>query len=55
MTECSRWFEIHGKLSNREYSEIKNTVMFSTFAVCYWILSVIFVISCNQDIKKTEI
>jgi hypothetical protein len=24
---------IHGKLSNREYSEIKNTVMFSTFTV----------------------
>jgi hypothetical protein len=33
MTEYSRWFNIRGKLSNREYSEIKNTVMFSTFTV----------------------
>jgi hypothetical protein len=35
MTEYSRWFNIRGKLSNREYSEIKNTVMFSTFTVVY--------------------
>jgi hypothetical protein len=34
MTEYSRWFNIRGKLSNCEYSEIKNTVMFSTFTVC---------------------
>jgi hypothetical protein len=33
MTEYSRWFNIQGKLSNCEYSEIKNTVMFSTFTV----------------------
>jgi hypothetical protein len=36
MTEYSRWFNIRGKLSNREYSEIKNTVMFSTFTVVKW-------------------
>jgi hypothetical protein len=33
MTEYSRWFNIRRKLSNREYSEIKNTVMLSTFTV----------------------
>jgi hypothetical protein len=34
MSEYSQWFDIHGKFSNREYKEIKNTVMFSTFTVC---------------------
>jgi hypothetical protein len=35
MTKYSPWFDICGKLSNREceYSEIKNTLMFSTFTV----------------------
>jgi hypothetical protein len=41
MTEYSRWFNIRGKLSNREYSEIKNTVMFSTFTV-YMYMHLIF-------------
>jgi hypothetical protein len=39
VTEYSWWFNIRRKFSNREYSEIKNTVMFSTFTVCVWLSS----------------
>lgn len=31
--QYSRWLNVHGKLSDREHSEIKNTVMFSTCTV----------------------
>jgi hypothetical protein len=33
-------FNVHRKWSNREYSEIKNTVMCSTFTVVYFVQGV---------------
>lgn len=32
-SEYSHWLNVHGQLSDREHSEIKNTVMFSTSTV----------------------
>lgn len=33
IAQYSRWLNVHGKLSDFEHSEIKNTIMFSTSTV----------------------
>jgi hypothetical protein len=53
MKEYSRWLYIHGKWSNREYSDIKNTVMFSTFTA-YGIISVSRLAFSETESGKTD-
>lgn len=38
-SEYSHWLNVHGQLSDREHSEIKNTVMFSTSTVNTYLLT----------------